>query len=153
MASTSCPQPRRQIVAFRRSSDKKYLSANSIGGITNLQFITTELSDKTIAHELVSAGDGMVRIRSIATGLFWERSPTSNWIFASNDCGPCDEDPNTLFLPVKLDENEVSYRNHGNQMFCKSRSPDGKRECLIASAPDLSDVARMEMVDIPGGCV
>ncbi|XP_062086457.1 uncharacterized protein LOC133792565 [Humulus lupulus] len=150
MATISITRPRRQIVAFRRSSDNKYLSATQIHGLTYLQFTATELSDKTIAHELVSARDGLVKIRSIATGHFWKRSPTSNWIFASDDSSPCDDDANTLFLPVKLDENEVAYRNHENQMFCKSRSPDGKRECLIASAPDLSNVAKMELVDLPG---
>ncbi|XP_062086450.1 uncharacterized protein LOC133792558 [Humulus lupulus] len=136
-----------ETVAFRRSSDKKYLTATTIDGLTYLQFSTTALSDKTVAHQIIHVSDGYVRIKSLSTGTFWKRSSTSNWIFASGDCSADDIDQNTLFIPVKLDENEVAYRNNGNQMFCKSRSPDSKRECLIASAPDLSDVAKLELVD------
>ena len=142
-----------EVVAFKRSSDNKYLCATSVGGLTYLQFTATDLSDRNAAFEMIYVNNGYVVIRSLATGLFWERSSTSNWIFASGKLGhTCDpfSNPNMLFLPVKLDENNVAYRNKANQLFCKSRSVDGKRECLIASAPDLSDVASMELVLIPG---
>ncbi|XP_062086576.1 uncharacterized protein LOC133792683 [Humulus lupulus] len=137
-------------VAFRRSSDGKYLSANMIGGLAYLQFTTTELTDHNVKHEIIHVDSEFVRIKSIATGLLWKRSSGSNWVLASGDPNSDPHsDPNMLFLPVQLDENGVSYRNKGNQMFCKSRSPDDKRECLIASAPDLSDIAKLELVDIP----
>lgn len=137
-------------VAFRRCSDGKYLSANMIGGLAYLQFTMTELSDKNVKHEIIHVNNDFVRIKSIANGLLWKRSSGSNWVLASGDPNSHpDSDPNMLFLPIQLDENGVSYRSKGNQMFCKSRSPDGKRECLIASAADMSDIAKFELVDIP----
>ena len=145
----SCCSPH-DFVAFRRCSDGKYLSANMIGGVTYVQFTATVLADKNVKHEIIPVNNDFVRIKSVANGLLWKRSSGSNWVLASGDPNSHpDCDLNMLFLPIQLDENGVAYRCKANQMFLKSRSPDGKRECLIASAENMSDIATFEIINIP----
>ena len=145
----SCSSPH-DFVAFRRCSDGKYLSANMIGGVTYVQFTTTVLADKNVKHEIIPVNNDFVRIKSVVNGLLWKRSNAGNWVLASGDPNSHpDSDLNMLFLPIQLDENGVAYRCKANQMFLKSRSPDGKRECLIASAENMSDISKFELINIP----
>ena len=141
-----------QYVGFRRNSDGKYLRLTMINGLVFLQFTETDLSDKNVKHEIIGVGNGVVRIKSISNGLLWKCSSGGLVIPSGDPETEPHSDPNMLFLPVPLNEigpKTEAYRCEGTHMFCGSRFIDGETECLTAaSALDMPDIAKLQLVDI-----
>ncbi|XP_022155413.1 uncharacterized protein LOC111022561 [Momordica charantia] len=127
-------------VAFK-GNNGKYLKF--IG--PKLQFSSSDIKDSSVAHEIFPTKDGNIHIRHDESGKFWIRDP--DWIHAqSNDANS--NDPNTLFWPVKVEDDVVALRNLGNHRFCKRLTIEGKWDCLNASAFSLTDEARMVVEEI-----
>ncbi|KAI8561134.1 hypothetical protein RHMOL_Rhmol04G0313800 [Rhododendron molle] len=102
-----------------------------------------DIGDITVGNEVITTGDGSVRIKSDYHGRFWRRSP--NWIWADNASNST-EDPDTLFWPIKVDSsNVIALRNLGNNNFCKLLTTEGKTNCLNAAVSTITKEARLEV--------
>ncbi|KAK4280021.1 hypothetical protein QN277_011705 [Acacia crassicarpa] len=54
----------------------------------------------------------------------------------------------TLFWPIKVDNNVVALRNLGNNNFCKRVTTEGKTNCLNAGVSTISRQARIEVEEL-----
>ncbi|KAI9070549.1 hypothetical protein K1719_047487 [Acacia pycnantha] len=100
-----------------------------------LQFASNDVGDDTtVGNEIFTTHDGSIRVKSDYFGKFWRRSP--NWIQDdSNDTTNNNSD--TLFWPVKVDNNVVALRNLGNNNFCKRLTtvPKARQVVLMLKFP------------------
>ncbi|KAE8646729.1 uncharacterized protein LOC101212469 [Cucumis sativus] len=127
-------------IAFKSNNDR-YLEPYR----KYLKFSASSVEDPVIVFEIIPMQDGYVRIKHVSSGKYWILDP--NWIC----CESIDinrDDPNTLFLPVKVDNNIVAFRNKGNGRFCKSLTIDGKTNCLNAADETITKDARLEVKEI-----
>ncbi|XP_022150381.1 uncharacterized protein LOC111018558 [Momordica charantia] len=86
-----------------------------------LEFETTDIGDPAVPMETFTTKDGCICIKSDYIGTFWLCSDVTNDILArSTDV--TDADPNTLFWPIKLDNNTIALRSLNNNRFIKRSS-------------------------------
>ncbi|KAK4275745.1 hypothetical protein QN277_018776 [Acacia crassicarpa] len=131
-------------VAFK-GDNGQYLSAHLIEEHQYLQFASNDVGDPTVGNEIFTTSDGSIRVKSDYFSKFWRRSP--NWIWAdSNDTTNNNSD--TLFWPIKVDDNVVALRNLGNNNFCKRLTAEGKTHCLNAGVSTISREARIEVEEL-----
>ncbi|PRQ56496.1 putative Agglutinin domain, aerolysin-like toxin, beta complex domain-containing protein [Rosa chinensis] len=106
-------------VAFR-GDNGVFLSTDSRSwyeGHMCLEYRADDFRDGMAAHEIFTNPDGSIRIKSDYLGKFWcRRSGDPNWVVPDSD-NPTRND--TLFQPIKIDENEFALRNMGNFHICK----------------------------------
>ncbi|XP_022150379.1 uncharacterized protein LOC111018555 [Momordica charantia] len=122
-----------------------FLSSRWIEGHQYHQFASNDIGDPTIGMETFITKDGSIRVKSNYFGKFWRRSP--NWIWAdSTDTST--NNPDTLFWPTKVDNNNViALRNLGNNNFIKRLTTEGKTSCLNAAINTIDETARLQMVE------
>ncbi|KAI9077499.1 hypothetical protein K1719_040521 [Acacia pycnantha] len=131
-------------VAFK-GDNGQYLSARWIEGHEYLQFGSNDVGDPTVGNEIFTTFDGNIRVKSDHFDKFWRRSP--NWIWAdSNDTTNNNSD--TLFWPIKVDNNVVALRNLGNNNFCKRLTTEGETSCLNAGVSTISKEAQIEVEEL-----
>ncbi|KAM7473270.1 hypothetical protein LguiB_020513 [Lonicera macranthoides] len=132
-------------VAFK-GDNGKYLSSKWIESHEYLQFISDDIGDPSVGHETFSTSDGSIRIKSNHYEKFWRRSP--NWIWADTK-DSSSNNPDTLFWPVKIDNNNaVALRNLGNNRYCERLTTEGKTNCLNAAVSTISKEARMMVEEL-----
>lgn len=131
-------------IAFKGDNDL-YLSARTIERFPYLQFASEDIGDRTVGNEVFTNPDGSIRIKSNHFGRFWRRSP--NWIWADSD-DTTDRNPDTVFVPVKVDSNVVALRNMGNNTFCTRLTTEGKTSCLNANASTINQWARLVVEEL-----
>ncbi|XP_021912292.1 uncharacterized protein LOC110826025 [Carica papaya] len=131
-------------VAFK-GDNGQYLSARWIEGHQYHQYASNDIGDPTVGYEIFTTNDGSVRVKSDYFGKFWRRSP--NWIWADTTYTK-DNNPDTLFWPVKVASNVVALRNFGNNYYCARLTTEGKTSCLNASVPTIPKEARMEVSEL-----
>ncbi|XP_068307612.1 uncharacterized protein [Pyrus communis] len=139
-----------KLVAFKGDNDQ-FLTPKSIDGHPHLQFSASGLIDTSVGHEVFTAGDGSVRIKSTHTQNFWRRTSTKDWIWtATNDA--TNKDSDMLFWPVKLEAadhnntdniNVVALRNLGNNNYSKRFTTGSKISCLCANVPTITVEAHL----------
>uniref|UniRef100_A0A0A0KA25 Agglutinin domain-containing protein n=1 Tax=Cucumis sativus TaxID=3659 RepID=A0A0A0KA25_CUCSA len=103
-------------IAFKSNNDR-YLEPYR----KYLKFSASSVEDPVIVFEIIPMQDGYVRIKHVSSGKYWILDP--NWIC----CESIDinrDDPNTLFLPVKVDNNirsveDVEYRVKDARVYGK----------------------------------
>ncbi|XVF06327.1 hypothetical protein REPUB_Repub06bG0037900 [Reevesia pubescens] len=128
-------------VMFRGDNDN-YLCLRQIQNLPYLQFGTTDSGDADVACEIFYTDDGNIRIKTLSNNKFWRRSP--NWIWAdSSDTSSNNKD--TLFRPVKVDDETIALLNLGNNRFCKRLTTEGKTNCLNAATPSVTKEARLKV--------
>lgn len=131
-------------VAFK-GDNGQYLSARWIEGHQYLQYASNDIGDPTVGNEIFTTNDGSIRIKSDYFDKFWRRSP--NWIWADST-DKTNNNSDTLFWPVKVDDNVVALRNLGNNNFCKRLTTEGKTSCLNAGVSTISKEARMQVEEL-----
>ncbi|KAI9077510.1 hypothetical protein K1719_040532 [Acacia pycnantha] len=131
-------------VAFK-GDNGHYLSARWIEGHQYLQFASNDVGDPTVGNEIFTTSNGSIRVKSDYFGKFWRRSP--NWIWADSD-DTTNNNSDTLFWPIKVDDNVVALRNLGNNNFCKRLTAEGKTNCLNAGVSTISKDARIEVEEL-----
>ncbi|KAI9114103.1 hypothetical protein K1719_014753 [Acacia pycnantha] len=131
-------------VAFK-GDNGQYLSAHSMEEHQYLQFASNDVGDPTVGNEIFTTSDGSIRIKSDYFGKFWRRS--LNWILADSD-DTTNNNSNTLFWPIKVDNNVIALRNFGNNNFCKRLIAEGKTDCLNAGVSTISKEARIEVEEL-----
>ncbi|KAL1538244.1 hypothetical protein AAHA92_27008 [Salvia divinorum] len=110
-----------------------------------LQFGSDDPNSILSGHQVSLTRDGHVRIKSDFYGLFWRRDP--NWIKA--DSGDITANNiETLFWPVKVEDNIIALKSAGNNNFCKRLSYDGKDNLLNAAVSTITDEARLEVQEL-----
>ncbi|KAJ0980936.1 hypothetical protein J5N97_009191 [Dioscorea zingiberensis] len=120
-------------LAFK-GDNGQYLCLRQIEGHPYLQFSTDDIGDPTAAFENYITQDGTLLIKSSSNNKFWRRSP--NWIWAdSSDDTSCSNNKDTLFRPVKVDDQTIGLINLGNNYFCKRLTTEGKAKRLNAATP------------------
>ncbi|KAG5554534.1 hypothetical protein RHGRI_012176 [Rhododendron griersonianum] len=129
-------------VAFK-GCNGNFLTSSWIEDHPYLASTCSDIGDITVGNEVITTGDGSVRIKSDYHGRFWRRSP--NWIWADNASNST-EDSDTLFWPIKVDSsNVIALRNLGNKNFCKLLTTEGKTYCLNAAVSTITNEARLEV--------
>ncbi|XP_021912441.1 uncharacterized protein LOC110826149 [Carica papaya] len=131
-------------VAFK-GDNGLYLSARWIEGHEYLQYASNDLGDPTVGQEIFTTKEGSIRVKSDYFGKFWRRSP--NWIWADTT-NPNNNNPDTLFWPVKIASNVAALRNLGNNNYCARLTTEGKISCLNASVSTIPKEAKMEVSEL-----
>ncbi|KAI9107258.1 hypothetical protein K1719_021646 [Acacia pycnantha] len=131
-------------VAFK-GDNGQYLSARWIEGYQYLQFASNDVGDPTVGNEIFTTYDGSIRVKSNYFSKFWRRSP--NWIWADS-YDTTNNNSDTLFWPIKVDNNVVALRNLGNNNFCMRLTTEGKTSCLNSGVSTISKEARIEVEDL-----
>ncbi|XP_022157628.1 uncharacterized protein LOC111024289 [Momordica charantia] len=126
-------------VAFK-GDNGQYLSFSS----PYLKFSNSDVKDSSVVQEIFPTKDGNIRIKNDDSGKFWYRDP--NWICATSTVKS--DNPNNLFWPVKIDNQNLALRNLGNNHFCQRLTIEGKTSCLNAGAVTITKESRMEVVEI-----
>ncbi|KAJ4843199.1 hypothetical protein Tsubulata_008124 [Turnera subulata] len=120
-----------------KGDNGKYLGGRDIEWHNYLQFASTKDDkdghDDTVGHEVSYTDDGKIQLRSIYFDKKWRRSP--NWIWADSD-NATSGDPDTIFIPGRVNDNTITLRNTGNYLYCQRLSTEGKTDCLNASGED-----------------
>lgn len=84
--------------------------------------------------------DGVVRIKSNSSGLFWRNG--RSWVFADSD-DTTRTNPDTLFR-VTTGDDFIALRNLGTNNFCKRLTTEGKTHCLAAADVSITVFSRLQ---------
>ncbi|KAI9114191.1 hypothetical protein K1719_014841 [Acacia pycnantha] len=131
-------------VAFK-GDNGKYLRARWVAEHQYLQFSSNDVGDPTVGNEIFTTYDGSIRVKSDYFSKFWRRSP--NWIWADSD-DTTNNNSDTLFWPIKVDNNVVALRNLGNNNFCERLTAENNTDCLNAGVSTISKEARIEVEEL-----
>ncbi|XVF06322.1 hypothetical protein REPUB_Repub06bG0037400 [Reevesia pubescens] len=128
-------------VTFRGDNDN-YLCLHQVDNLPYLQFGTKDPGDANVTCEIFYTDDGNIRINTLSNNKFWRLTP--NWIRAdSSDTSSNNKD--TLFRPVKFDDETIALLNLGNNRFCKRLTIEGKTDCLNAATTSVTEFARLKV--------
>ncbi|XP_057807822.1 uncharacterized protein LOC131022389 [Salvia miltiorrhiza] len=131
-------------VAFK-GHDGRYVRSLTFQNFPYHQLSADDANATDTGFEVHTMLDGHVRIKSLHFDRFWRRSP--NWIWAdNNDANSTHAD--TLFWPVKIDDNTIALRNAGNNNFIRPLSMEGKTNCLNAQVPNMTLETRFEVEEL-----
>ncbi|KAK4254442.1 hypothetical protein QN277_009826 [Acacia crassicarpa] len=131
-------------VAFKGDNDQ-YLSARWIDGLRYLQFASDDIGDPTVGNEIFTTYDGSIRVKSDYFDKFWIDCHT--WVRAESD-DTTDNNRDTLFWPIKVDNNVVALRSLGSNNFCKRLTTEGKTSCLSAGVSTIAIFARLKVEEL-----
>ncbi|KAL1538263.1 hypothetical protein AAHA92_27027 [Salvia divinorum] len=130
-------------VAFK-GDNGQYLKAYH-GDYYYLQFGSDDPNSILSGHQVTLTQDGHVRIKSDFFNLFWRRD--TDWIKADSDDNTANN-IETLFWPVKVENNTIALRSAGNNDFCKRLSLHGKTSFLSAAVATITTEAKMEVQEL-----
>ncbi|XP_057789906.1 uncharacterized protein LOC131006785 [Salvia miltiorrhiza] len=128
-------------VAFK-GHDGRYVRGLTVQNFPYQQLYADDPNAQETGFEVHTMLDGHVRINSLHFDRFWRRSP--NWIWADNN----DTHADTLFWPVKIDDNTIALRNAGNNNFIVPLRIHGKTDCLNAQVPNMTLETRFEVEEL-----
>ncbi|XP_041994443.1 uncharacterized protein LOC121744841 [Salvia splendens] len=133
-----------QHVAFK-GYNGEYLKAYHHEDLNYLQFGSDDPIGTLSGHKVSLMRDGHVRIKSDYWGLFWRNG--GNWVFADSDDITANN-KDTLFWPIKIDDDIIALRSARNNNFCKRLSTEGKISCLNAAESNLTGETRLEVQEL-----
>ncbi|PRQ56490.1 putative aerolysin, Agglutinin domain, aerolysin-like toxin, beta complex domain-containing protein [Rosa chinensis] len=132
-------------VAFKSLEDGSYLCSRWIERHPYQRFESNlDVGDPLVAKELFVTADGSLRIKDGHYGKFWRRSP--NWIWADASSENTSDD--TLFWPVKIQDNVIALRNLGNKNFCGGLTTEYKTNCLNAAYPNICKQSKLVVEEL-----
>lgn len=131
-------------VAFK-GDNGAFLTSDWRGWNANLEYEGEDFRGAQVAHEIFTNPDGSIRIKSDNLGKFWCRRPGDpDWILPDSD-DPTRND--TLFQPIKIDDNEFALRNMGNFNICK-RYTLGCMVGFTANVPNIPIFAHLRIEEV-----
>ncbi|XP_050387261.1 uncharacterized protein LOC126803507 [Argentina anserina] len=134
-----------QRVAFKSFEDGSYLCSRWIEKHPYQRFESNkDVADPLVAKELFVTADGSLRIKDGHYSKFWRRSP--NWIWA--DAEDEDKSDDTLFWPIRIQDNVIALRNLGNNNFCGGLTTEYKTNCLNAAYPNISKQSKLVVEEL-----
>ncbi|XP_055960310.1 uncharacterized protein LOC126665679 isoform X2 [Mercurialis annua] len=104
-------------VAFKGFNDM-YLQARVINRNNFNQFSSEDPNTETTGYEITLNPNGFIRVKSNFYDRFWRRSPNWIWADSTDNIG---RDINTLFWPVKINNNTISLHNSVNNITREAR--------------------------------
>ncbi|KAL4272636.1 hypothetical protein GQ457_13G027870 [Hibiscus cannabinus] len=116
-----------------KGTDDQYLCLRDIDGIPCLRFASDDIGDSGVAMEIFMNNDGNIRIKPASTNKFWRRSSDS--VLVDSDYTSSVNNMDTLFRPVKVNDNTIALLNLGNNKFCKRNA---KTSCLSAEVSSIT---------------
>ncbi|KAJ9158812.1 hypothetical protein P3X46_024358 [Hevea brasiliensis] len=131
-------------VAFK-GDNGKYLKAIRFGSHEYLQFSSDDGNEEATAYEVTNNPDGHIRISSKVYGKFWRLSPSWIWVDSTDTSG---SNVDTLFWPLKVNDNTIALRNAGNERLCKRLTTEGKTDCLNAAVSTITTEARLQVQEL-----
>ncbi|KAK9715565.1 hypothetical protein RND81_06G173400 [Saponaria officinalis] len=121
---------------------------------TNLQFAAEDMSSKEAVFEVINTDDGLVRIKSTASGKFLHVREVTQWVEADIVDGENGYNPHPLrymfeVIPADKDNaNMVSLKSKSMGKFCTIKDGDFRRsDCLWAGADTPEEKAKLELVE------
>ncbi|KAL6124676.1 hypothetical protein ACLB2K_077188 [Fragaria x ananassa] len=103
------------------------------------------VGDPLEAKELfVTAANGSLRIKDGHYAKFWRRIP--NWIWADASTENMSDD--TLFWPVRIQDNVIALRNLGNNNFCGGLTTEYKTNCLNAAYRNICKESKLVVEEL-----
>ncbi|KAK8548268.1 hypothetical protein V6N12_061185 [Hibiscus sabdariffa] len=117
-------------VAFK-GADDQYLRLGDIDGLPCLQFASDDIGDSGVAMEIFMNKDGNIRIKSASSNKFWRHSSDS--VLVDSDYTSSVNNMDTLFRPVKVNDNTIALLNLGNNKFCKRNSKTSSVSAEVSS--------------------
>lgn len=132
------------LVAFKAHNDR-YLKGITVNTNPFLQVSSTDPNEDEASYEVQLMADGHVRIKSLHFNRYWRRSP--NWIWADNN-DVHGNNVDTLFWPVRIDDNIITLRNAGNRLFIRPLTADRNVDCLNAAATNMILETRLEVEEL-----
>ncbi|CAL1410191.1 unnamed protein product [Linum trigynum] len=108
-----------------------------------LMFSGNDAGDEGVGNEVFTTSSGAVRIKNIAAGKFWRRKDDQISTIWADSSDTSDDDPNTMFWPVKVDDNVVALRCNGNDKFCSRNS--NNLHVLAAEGSTINQEARLQV--------
>ncbi|CAI0397182.1 unnamed protein product [Linum tenue] len=111
-----------------------------------LSFLRFEIDDqgeRSVASEVVPLPDGTsIRIKNVSRGAYWRQNgEASDFVLAEDDLTT--PGPDSLFQPIKVDDQTIVLRNLGNNRFA---SRDGYYLRASEIEPFFSDLTLYELV-------
>ncbi|KAE8662300.1 hypothetical protein F3Y22_tig00113548pilonHSYRG00073 [Hibiscus syriacus] len=128
-------------VAFKGCNDK-YLCLYKV---TSPYFGSDDIGESTVACEIIPVKDGNIRIKSSSTGQFFRCD--AKWIWADTYDTATDH-VDSLFRPVKIDNDKIALISLCTNKFCRMLSEDGFGDALAAVEPSVIKEAQIT-VDEP----
>lgn len=132
-------------VAFKSFEDGKYLCSRWIEKHPYQRFESNlDVGDPLVAKELFVTANGSLRIKDGHYAKFWRRSP--NWIWADASTENMSDD--TLFWPVRIQDNVIALRNLGNNNFCGGLTTEYKTNCLNAAYRNICKESKLVVEEL-----
>ncbi|KAH6788185.1 hypothetical protein C2S52_007737 [Perilla frutescens var. hirtella] len=142
-------------VAFK-GDNGKYLKAYYMGDATYLQFSSDDANEVYSGHTVELMQDGHVRFKSLHSGNLWSRKTmpviqfTAIHADTTDDSNGNGNDPDTLFWPIKIDDNTIALQNKGSNNFCNRLIANGASgdNLLVPSVPTITKEARLVVQEL-----
>ncbi|KAE8723876.1 hypothetical protein F3Y22_tig00011718pilonHSYRG00208 [Hibiscus syriacus] len=128
-----------KFVAFKRTDDQ-YLCLRDIDGKPSLQFTSDDIGDSGVAMEIFMTNNGDIRIKPVSSSKFWRRG--SDLVLVDSDYTSSINNTDTVFRPVKVNDNTIALLNLGNNKFCIRNA---KTSCLSAEASSITKDAQLQV--------
>ncbi|CAN1170789.1 hypothetical protein LINPERHAP2_LOCUS29189, partial [Linum perenne] len=125
--------------------------------VNHLMFTGNDRTENAAVHEVLPNSDGSFRLRSLGSNKLWQIfhwpfGPEKPWIMADGPLNAWSNDRvfTAKKLSVKDDGNDVvALKCHGNNLFCKRLTADGKSNCLAAFTDNIVDECCQLTVEEP----
>ncbi|CAN0863230.1 hypothetical protein LINGRAHAP2_LOCUS8655 [Linum grandiflorum] len=137
-------------VAFKGDNGKYLVARDGL-----LEFSGDDGTDEAAVQEVVSIGDGTIRIKSILANKFWDTVDwQSRWVQPKrfhreeNDSNNTTSNTSEMFMPLKLTDNIIALRKsiRDNYYFCKRLDKEKNR--LAATAKKVDKYSRLTVEEV-----
>ncbi|CAN0922664.1 hypothetical protein LINGRAHAP2_LOCUS33174 [Linum grandiflorum] len=108
-----------------------------------LRFVIDDEGDKSIVNEVVDLPDGTYSIKNVSLGAFWRVDVETGYIWADGDSSSVD----SIFGPVKVNDNTIALRNLNNNMFC-TRYTNQIADGLNANQSQILETSHLALTEL-----
>ncbi|XP_021905328.1 uncharacterized protein LOC110820206 [Carica papaya] len=133
-------------VGFKTEEYGKYLRGHTIETKPYLQFEANDASDAATWHEASFTSDGSLHLKSNHFDKLWKLS-SGSWILADADDSAASKEE-TLFWPIKVNDDVVVIRKLGNNNYCKRFTEGIRLSCLRAVDTEISRFSRLQVKEL-----
>ncbi|KAE8663229.1 hypothetical protein F3Y22_tig00113002pilonHSYRG00010 [Hibiscus syriacus] len=126
-------------VAFK-GTDGQYLCLRDVNGQPSLQFASKDIGESDVAMEIFVTNDGNIRIKPNSSTKFWRHNADS--IVVDSDYTSSINNMDTVFRPVKVNDDSIALLNLGNNKFCIR---DANTSCLAAQVSSITKDVQLKV--------
>ncbi|KAE8723877.1 hypothetical protein F3Y22_tig00011718pilonHSYRG00209 [Hibiscus syriacus] len=126
-------------VAFK-GTDGQYLCLRDVNGQPSLQFASKDIGESDVTMEIFVTNDGNIRIKPDSSTKFWRHNSDS--IVVDSDYTSSINNMDTVFRPVKVNDDSIALLNLGNNKFCIR---DANTSCLAAQVSSITKDVQLKV--------